>query len=111
MGMKLNVIGTMLLPLEDGSLADEHRPICAVITERFKNWINASGELHAVSNGDVGTMTLVSAETWIQSYQDNSEPIVIAEHSHERALFWLPQDLFVVTKPMDKQPIGDAYEQ
>lgn len=98
--MNLNVLGSVLLPLEDGRVADENLPICAVINEQFKNWIEKSGDLHAVVEGKVGSMTLVPAETWIQAYQDNSQPIMIAEHSHERALYWLPPDMFVVTKPI-----------
>lgn len=94
MGMKLNVLGTKLLPLDDGRMADENLPICAEMGGIFAKWLQSTGDLHAVSPPDAFGRTLLSAETWIQSYQDNSHPTLIAELSHERSLYWLPLDMF-----------------
>lgn len=96
--MNLNVLGSVLIPLGDGRTADEHMPICAVMDDRFKKWLSSYNGLHAVQECDVGCETLVPAETWIQSYQENSHPVMLAEHSHERALYWLPADMFVARK-------------
>jgi len=94
MGMKLNVLGTKLLPLDDGRMADENLPLCAEMGDAFEKWLLRTGDLHAVSAADSYGRTLLSAETWIQSYQDNSHPILVAELSHERSLYWLPPDMF-----------------
>lgn len=95
MAMKLNVLGTKLLPLDDGRIADEHLPLCAEMGDAFAKWLLRTGDLHAVSPADPLGRTLLSAETWVQSYQDNSHPTLIAELSHERSLYWLPLDMFV----------------
>lgn len=110
MGLQLNVLGTMLLPLNDGRMADEIQPVCAVINDTFIRWLVLSGELEPNTPYQSGQFLLMSAETWIHAYQDNCHPAMIAEHSHERALYWLPSDLFVRTKNEQPINIGDEHE-
>lgn len=110
MGMKLNVLGTKLLSLDDGRMADENLPLCAKMDDRFERWLAGTMDLHAVLPVDDDGRTLVSAETWIQAYHDNSHPALIAELSHERALYWLPLDMFSRIKETTETIGDDAWE-
>jgi len=89
--MLLNVLGTVLVPLDGSRIADEDTPVCAIATAEFIGWLQGT---HALGIGD---RVLVDAETWIQAYRQDVAPPMLAEYSHERALYWLPLELFEVT--------------
>lgn len=96
--VKLNILGTMLLPIENGATADENSPLCALVTEEFKKWLSSEQDLHSDIIPSVGSTMLIPAETWIQAYHDNCPVPLLAEHSHERALYWLPIDMFTISR-------------
>ena len=108
--MILNVLGTLLLPLEDGRSADEHLPICAVVDATFKAWLDQTDDFYAIDGTGDRAKTLLSFETWIQAYKDDNAPLILAEYSHEQALHWLPIDLFTKSKIDDTFKPGGDYD-
>jgi len=93
--MKLNVIGTTLLPfIPDCSFTDEEKPLCITVTDAFRDWTVEQGLEEHIAGVGVGQKTKLAADVWITAYKDGVAPPISAKHSHERAVYWFPLELF-----------------
>lgn len=93
--MKLNVLGTALLPfVPDCSFTDEDKPLCVTITESFYDWATQNGFSDHVTGVGVGNRTKLPVDVWITAYQAGIAPPISAKRSHERAIYWFPLELF-----------------
>lgn len=93
--MKLNVLGTALLPfIPDCSFTDEDKPLCIKLTPDFHNWALQNNLSEHVIGVGIGNKTKLPVDVWINAYKDGVAPPISAKHSHERAVYWFPLELF-----------------
>lgn len=93
--MRLNVLGTTLLPfIPDCTFTDEEKPLCVTITPIFKDWAIQNGFEELMAGINVGQRIKMETNVWIKAYKDGVAPPISAKHSHERAIYWFPLELF-----------------
>lgn len=97
--MRLNVLGKLLVPYgpQDAS-TDEHNPLCVTITESFMDWCALNGLYEIIDGKIAGSMISMEPDIWTMAYKDGCAPPISAKHSHEKAVYWFPIEMFEISE-------------